>query len=257
MLNFATGQMTPPPRAEAVEYFPMTPEVGGRLAARGRPTPLVEVRPQERVQRHTVEHTVDVLPMCRFSMCLCRRWGTSWWNSCRCSTLQGLKIRSGPNPAALCGPASSAAGRTVGGSADCRVLFLSARQARRVWTAGAGTAAHLDDAVPVVPLLHTFVPQMVDQLVEVLRLIDTVVLEQLIDVPKITSQDVIPQRAVLRVPQMAEQLVDEPVLPSTTSSLFKWARRRSIRKWSRGSRVRDAYGRAWCRVVGPVGSTGG
>ena len=34
---------------------------------------------------------------------------------------------------------------------------------------------------------------------------------QLIDVPKITSQDVIPQRAVLRVPQMAEQLVDEPM----------------------------------------------
>ena len=43
------------------------------------------------------------------------------------------------------------------------------------------------------------------------RVIDTVVLEQVIDVPKITSQDGIPQRAVLCVPQMAEQLVDEPV----------------------------------------------
>ena len=69
----------------------------------------------------------------------------------------------------------------------------------------------IDDSVPVVPLLHTFVPQMVDQLVEVLRLVDTVVTEQVIDVPKITSQDVIPQRAVLRVPRMAEQLVDEPM----------------------------------------------
>ena len=44
---------------------------------------------------------------------------------------------------------------------------------------------------------------------EVLRLINTVVPEQVI-VPKITSQDVIPQRAVLRVPQVAEQLVTEP-----------------------------------------------
>ena len=46
-----------------------------------------------------------------------------------------------------------------------------------------------------------------DQLVEVVRLFDTMVPEQVIDVSKITSQDVIPQRAVLRVPQMAEQLV--------------------------------------------------
>ena len=42
----------------------MTPEaeVGGELVAGGRPTPLVEVRPQGRVQRHTVEHIVDVSP---------------------------------------------------------------------------------------------------------------------------------------------------------------------------------------------------
>ena len=43
----------------------MTPEaeVGGELAAGGgRPTPLVEVRPQGRVQRHNVEHIVDVSP---------------------------------------------------------------------------------------------------------------------------------------------------------------------------------------------------
>ena len=73
------------------------------------------------------------------------------------------------------------------------------------------TVEQIEDSVPVVPLLHTFVPQMVDQLVKVFRLIDTVVPEQVIDVPKITSQDVIPQRAVLRVPQLVEQLVDEPV----------------------------------------------
>ena len=33
----------------------------------------------------------------------------------------------------------------------------------------------------------------------------------MIEAPKITLHDAIPQRAVLPVPQMAEQLVDEPV----------------------------------------------
>ena len=37
-MNFAMGQVTPPPRAAAAECYPMTPEAGGRLAARGRPT---------------------------------------------------------------------------------------------------------------------------------------------------------------------------------------------------------------------------
>ena len=50
------------PRAAAAEYFPLTPEAGGRLAARGRPTPLVEVRPQERIQQHTVEHITGFSP---------------------------------------------------------------------------------------------------------------------------------------------------------------------------------------------------
>ena len=60
----------------------------------------------------------------------------------------------------------------------------------------------------LVPSLDAPLPQPMGQLVEVLKLIDTVVPEQVIDVPKITSQDVISQGAVLRVPQMAEQLVD-------------------------------------------------
>ena len=45
----------------------------------------------------------------------------------------------------------------------------------------------LETFVPV-PSLDVPVPQMVGQLVEVLRLIDSVVPEQVIDVPKITSQ---------------------------------------------------------------------
>ena len=45
----------------------------------------------------------------------------------------------------------------------------------------------LETFVPV-PSLDVLVPQTVGQLVEVLRLIDTVVPEQVIDVPKMTSQ---------------------------------------------------------------------
>ena len=67
------------------------------------------------------------------------------------------------------------------------------------------------ELAPMVQILDVLVQEMVGQLVEVFRLIDTVVPQQVIDVPKITLHDVIPQRAVLLVPQMAEQLVDEPV----------------------------------------------
>ena len=55
--------MSPPPRAAAAEYYPLTPgaEAGGVLAAGGRPSPLVEVRPQDRVLRRTVEQNVDAV----------------------------------------------------------------------------------------------------------------------------------------------------------------------------------------------------
>ena len=61
-MHFATGQMTPPPRA-AAGYYPLTPgaEAGGVLSAGGRPSPLVEVRPQDRVLRRTVEQNVDAV----------------------------------------------------------------------------------------------------------------------------------------------------------------------------------------------------
>ena len=88
----------------------------------------------------------------------------------------------------------------------------------------------LVDYVPVVPLLDAPVPQTVDQLVEVLRPLDTVVPEHVIEVPKITLHDAIPQRAVLPVPQMAEHLVDEPV-PSLTSSWLRQAKRRRRRRY--------------------------
>ena len=69
----------------------------------------------------------------------------------------------------------------------------------------------LVEPVRGVPVLDAPVPQMVDQLVDVLKIFDRGLTEQVIEVPKVTLQDVVPQHAVLRVPQLAEQLVDVPV----------------------------------------------
>ena len=67
------------------------------------------------------------------------------------------------------------------------------------------------DTVPVVQLLHVPVPQMVDSVVEVLKILDKSVpdVEQVIEVPKIL-QHVALQRSSLQEPQLAEQLVEVP-----------------------------------------------
>ena len=80
------------------------------------------------------------------------------------------------------------------------------------------TAEQIVDPVPVVPLLHAFVPQKVEQLVDILAPLDFRVAEQVIEVPKI----VCPPRAartVLRAPQTAEQLVEVPTIISFSSLL--------------------------------------
>ena len=59
-MNTATGQKTPLPRAASTVHFTLF-DGGDELAA--RPTPLVEVRPQQGVLRHTVECIADVVPM--------------------------------------------------------------------------------------------------------------------------------------------------------------------------------------------------
>ena len=81
------------------------------------------------------------------------------------------------------------------------------------------TVEQIVDPVPVVPLLHDVEPQMVEQLVDILSLLDSHVAEQVIEVPKIEC----PPRAartVLRAPQTVEQLVEVPTLVSY-SSLFQ------------------------------------
>ena len=58
-MNFATGQMTPPPRAASTVHFNLFDD-GDVLAA--RPDRLFEVRPQPGVLQHTGAHSVDLSP---------------------------------------------------------------------------------------------------------------------------------------------------------------------------------------------------
>ena len=69
------------------------------------------------------------------------------------------------------------------------------------------TMEQLADVAPMVPSLAVPESQMVDKLVAVIKLVDSVVPEQIIVVPKISWPSRFP-RAVLREPQIAEQLVE-------------------------------------------------
>ena len=67
------------------------------------------------------------------------------------------------------------------------------------------TVEQLIETFVPVPMLDVPVLQSVEQLVDVLKIIDISVREQ-VDVPKIISKDNIPQRAVLRLPLRASAL---------------------------------------------------
>ena len=78
------------------------------------------------------------------------------------------------------------------------------------------TVDQLAHAALMVQVMDTPVPQMVEQLLEVLRRLDIEVPVQVIEVPKI-SQDCIRERLAdcdLRHPQMAEQLMEVPTVLS-------------------------------------------
>ena len=83
------------------------------------------------------------------------------------------------------------------------------------------TMEHIVDYVcsaPTVQILDAPVPQMVEQLPDVLRFFDrlSTVPEQVIEVPKILPEDV-PFRAVLRDTQLVEELVEVPTIVSFSS----------------------------------------
>ena len=73
------------------------------------------------------------------------------------------------------------------------------------------TVDQIVDAVPVLPTLDAPVPQMVEQVVDVLQFVDALVpvAEQVIEVPKMIFENIPSRRSVLE-PQLAEQLVDVP-----------------------------------------------
>ena len=80
------------------------------------------------------------------------------------------------------------------------------------------TMEQLADVVPMVQILDIPVPQMVEQLPDVLRFFDTLqpVPEQAIEVPKILLDDV-PVRTPVRDTQLLEQLVEVPTILSYSS----------------------------------------
>ena len=86
-------------------------------------------------------------------------------------------------------------------------------QARVQWQ----TAEQMIESFVPVPMIDAPVPQMVEQLVGVLKLFDKSLAEQVIEVPKIPLQDAVPHRASLREPQLAEQLVEVPTVVSHSS----------------------------------------
>ena len=103
----------------------------------------------------------------------------------------------------------------------------------------------LADLAPMVQILDVPVPRMVDQLVDVLKLFDNSVPEQVIDVPKF-SQDAIPQRTVLFEPQLAEQLVEVPTVPFFVEQTVDIPVPRNVLFIA-------SDGHEWCRIVEPTG----
>ena len=104
----------------------------------------------------------------------------------------------------------------LGGSRPDRIDTLSGPQERDLRR----TVEQIVDAVPLVPLLDDPVPQMAEQLQDVMRFFDTLlpVPEQVIAAPKILLDDV-PMRTAVRDTQLVEQLVEVPTIISWSSLL--------------------------------------
>ena len=95
------------------------------------------------------------------------------------------------------------------------------------------------DTAPALPILDVPVPLMGEQLVDVLRFFNTQcpVAEQVIDVPKISLED-IPARRLCRVPQLVEQLVVVPTVVSYSAFLQRTVEQTVDNPASRGRGLR-------------------
>ena len=76
---------------------------------------------------------------------------------------------------------------------------------------------HMADVCPVVQTLDAPMPQMVDTVLEFFRALDLPVDEQVIAVPKISTDRVSQRLVERRLPQMVEQLVEVPTVVSYSS----------------------------------------
>ena len=102
------------------------------------------------------------------------------------------------------------------------------------------TMEQFGELAPLVQILDAPVPQMVDKLEDVLKIVDLSVPVQEIEVPKISSLSCPPPRRVLPEPQSAEQLVEVP-LPAA-GVVQSWVRDANYQRWSR---VWDSSGRIY------------
>ena len=114
------------------------------------------------------------------------------------------------------------------------------------------------DIVPVVQLLHVPVPQMVDSVVEVLKILDKSVpdVEQVIEVPKIL-QHVALQRSSLQEPQLAKQLVEVPTPVPCFPSCAADGAPAGGSAADRDSACWFLRGFRWVRVAAALGAHGG
>ena len=108
------------------------------------------------------------------------------------------------------------------------------------------TMEHIVDIVccaPMVQILGAPVPQTVEQLPDVLQFFGTLTTdpEQVIEVPKIFPHDVL-FRAVLRDPQLAEQLVEVPTIVSYSWLQLRMEQTVDIQVPGRGGRSSGLQG---------------
>ena len=101
------------------------------------------------------------------------------------------------------------------------------------------TMEQLADVVPTVQILDIPVPQLVEQLADIMRFFDTLlpVPEQVIEVPKILLDDV-----PVRVTQLAEQLLEVPTIVSYSSLQRTMEQHVDIPVPGRGGRISGLQG---------------
>ena len=139
----ATIRRTPTPQAAGTQYFAM--DVDEVPVAGSRPDRLTEVRPQERVLRRTVEQNVEPVrgvpvldapvPQMMDQAAEVVRFFASLPGCCRAGYRSAHDHSRGPHPAASAAP-GSAAGGTVGGSADDSRLCSGSRGRANLGVAG-------------------------------------------------------------------------------------------------------------------------